>query len=224
MRYEDKILKKTLEIEQVALKRRVAAAGAKTISELTPYLDEKGAFKLDYLAKLATDYVNWINSIESDDRVVKTSDGVQLMLDDMDVPEALKPMIWPRSIKLDPTSYYMYDLIDRHDAEPLSFADIENLLRGWNAYLYGEASVTLHTVKVGSLRTDVALMNYIDNIAVAVKETEDADEEYLCKSSVNGSFKVLVDGLNGLMTVRGYFDMPLVENDKLLEKNFKLDI
>lgn len=221
---QEEILKKALELEQVALKRRVAADGEKAGSINMPYLTSDGKYRLDYLAEQAAKFVEWINSFDEDVRVIKTSNGDQFILDNMDIPETLKELIWPKSVKLDPTSYYMINLIYRENVDPLSTDEIEHFIRGWNAYLYGEASTTLRTVKLGSIRTDVALMNYIDNVKVGVKDPSGTTETFYCKSSVNGGWKVLVDGLDQLMTVSGYFDITEEENNKLLASNFKLNL
>lgn len=224
---EERIILKALQLEQVALKRRVAMDETEEGCVYTPYLDKKGAFKLQYLAKLAVLYIDWINACDEHVRVVTTSDGVQMILDDLLIPETLKSFIWPKSVKLDPTSYYMINLIDR-DTYPervsISSQEIEFLLRGWNAYLYGDASDSLHTVTVGSLRTDVALMNYIDHIKVASKSSNGDLEEFYCKSSAHGRLCVVVDGLEHLMQVEGYFDLPDKSNYDLLEKYFRFEL
>lgn len=236
MRQEVDILKNAIYAEALKLKRRVAIetgtnVNNEPLSDAIPYLNSNGSFRISYLAEGLTKIVNWVNAIDSDARFIVDKDGNQVSFDNFYIPEILKQMIWPKTVKLDPTNYYMHDLIVRHkydnedDIDVLTFDEVQLLIVGINALLYNDPNHATHVIKVSDVRVDVSLMNVLSKATVATEVVSDSNDigKWVCNSSLNGEFKVPLDSLGAFMTLQGYFDSTLEDNVKVLKSKFSLE-
>lgn len=201
------------------------------VSTVLPYVDETGALMMEWIVNKFVQHITWINAIDSDVIYVDYN-GSKINVDDIIIHNIMKPFIWPKTIKLDPTSFYMANLIDRDGAyegnerqlkttiTPLTHSELDMLLLALNDIIYGSHAVNDNTCKVGDVRINVSLMNYLDKVVVKRSVVSDELSTYVCRVVDGGDPRVLVSGLNDLIIYEGYFSMTLGENTAALSECF----